>query len=70
MGKNPRASPGDIRDMSLISGSGRFPGAGHDKPLQYSGLESPIDRGAWWATVRSITKSHTQLKQLGTTGAP
>ena len=70
MGKNPRASPGDIRDMSLISGSGRFPGVGHDQPLQDSGLESPIDTGAWWATVHSITKSHAQLKELGTTGAP
>ena len=30
-------------------------------PLQYSGLESPIDRGAWWATVHGVTKSRTQL---------
>ena len=29
-----------------------------------------MDTGAWWATVHSVTKSHTQLKQLSTTGAP
>ena len=34
--------------------------------LQYSCLENPIDRGAWWATVHGIAKSQTQLKQLST----
>ena len=33
-------------------------------PLQYSCLENPMDRGAWWATVPRVAKSHTQLKQL------
>ena len=31
--------------------SGRSPGEGHDNPLQCSCLESPVDRGAWWAMV-------------------
>ena len=33
-------------------------------PLQYSCLEIPMDRGAWWATVHTVTKSQTQLKRL------
>ena len=31
--------------------SGRSPGEGHGNPLQYSCLENPMDRGAWWAMV-------------------
>ena len=31
----------------------------HSNPLQYSGLENPTDRGAWWATIQRITKSRT-----------
>ena len=34
----------------------------HGNPLQYSCLESPMDRGAWWATVHRVTQSWTQLK--------
>ena len=41
------ASAGDIRDLGLISGLGRFPGGGHGNPLQYSCLDNFIDRGAW-----------------------
>ena len=58
--KEPPANTGDIRDADLIPGSGRYPGGGHGNPLQYSCLENPMDRGAWWATV----KSQTRLKQL------
>ena len=47
--KNPAASGGDARDTGLIPGSGRAPGGGNGKPLQYSCLENPRDRGAWWA---------------------
>ena len=36
------------------------------KPLQYSCLENPMDRGAWWAMVQKVAKSQTQLKQLKT----
>ena len=35
------------------------PGGGHGDPLQYSCLESPMDRGAWWATVHSVAESDT-----------
>ena len=55
--KNPPASAGDLRDVGSIPGLGRSPGGGHGNPLQYSYLENPLDRGAWWATVHRITKS-------------
>ena len=50
---------GDIRDAGSILGSGRSPGKGNSNPLQYSCLENPMDRGAWWATVHGVPKSHT-----------
>ena len=62
MVKNPPANAGDMRDMGSIPGSGRSPGGGHDNPLQYSCLENPMDRGAWWATVHRAAKSQIQLK--------
>ena len=45
----------------LIPGSGRSPGGGHSKPVKYSYLENPMDRGAWWATVHRVAKSWTRL---------
>ena len=59
--KNPPANAGDIRDMDLIPGSGRFPGGGNGNPLQYSCLENAMDRGAWWDPVYGAVKSQTQL---------
>ena len=64
--KNLPASAGDVRDMGSIPGLGRSPGGGHGNPLQYSYLENPMDRGVWWATVHTATKSWTWLKRLGT----
>ena len=66
MVKNLPASAGDTGDVGSIPGSRRSPGEGHDNPLQYSCLENPMDRGAWWATVLRVAKSQTQLK--GSTG--
>ena len=63
--KNPPASAGDIRDTGSIPGSGRSLGGGHGNPLQYSCLENPMDRGAFWATVHRITKNQTRMKRLG-----
>ena len=54
--KNLPPNARDIRDEGLIPGSGRSPGKGHGNPLQYSFLENPMDRGAWWATVHGVTK--------------
>ena len=52
--------------MGSIPGLGRSPGGGHGHPLQYSCLENPMNKGAWWATVHRITESWTRLKQLST----
>ena len=52
----------DIRDMGSIPGLERFPGEGNGYPLQYSCLENPMDRGAWWATTHGVTQNWTQLK--------
>ena len=43
--------------MDLIPGLGRFPGEGNENRLQYSGLENPMDRGAWRATVQQVAES-------------
>jgi len=45
--KNPSAKAGDTRVMGSIPESERPAGEGHGKPLQYSFLENPMDRGAW-----------------------
>ena len=64
--KNPPANAWDVRDEGLIPRSRRSPGEGNDNTLQYSCLESPMDRGAWQATIHRVAKSRTQLKQLST----
>ena len=43
MVKNPPANAGDLRGMGSLPGVGRSPGGGHGNPLQYSGLENPIE---------------------------
>ena len=58
--KNPPANAGDIGGAGSIPESGRSPGGGHGNPLQYSFLENPMDRRAWWATVHRVAKSQTQ----------
>ena len=55
--KSPHANAGDIRDSGLIPGSGRFPGGRHGDSLQYSCLENPMDRRAWWATVHGSQRA-------------
>ena len=51
-------------DPGSTPGSGRSPGEGNGTPLQYSSLENPMDRGAWWATVHGVTKSRTRLSDF------
>ena len=51
--KNPPPSAGDVRDVDSLPRSRRSPGREHGNPLQYSCLENPMDRGAWWATVHA-----------------
>ena len=54
MVKDLPVNAGDIRDTGLIPGLRRPPGEGHDNPLQYSSMENPIDRGAWWAMIPRV----------------
>ena len=49
----------DAGDTGLTRGLGRYPGEGNGNPLQYSCLENPTDRGAWWATVHGVTELDT-----------
>ena len=53
-------------DVGLFPVLGRPPGGGHDNPLHYSCLETPMARGAWQATVHGVAKSWRWLKQLST----
>ena len=62
--KNPSANAGDAGDSVSISGSGRSPGGGNDNPFQYSCLENPTDKGAWWATVCGGHKESDMTHQL------
>ena len=57
----PPASAGDMRGSGSVTGPGRSPGGGPGRPLQYSCLENPMDRGAWGATVQRVTQSQTPL---------
>ena len=59
--KNLPTNAGDIRDVGSNPGWRRSPGEGNGNPLQYSRLESPMDRGSWWATVHGVLKSRTRL---------
>ena len=49
--KQTACNAGDTGDAGLSPGLGRSPGGGNGNPLQYSWLDNPKDRGAWWATV-------------------
>ena len=52
-GSDSKESACNAGDPGLISRLGRSPGEGNSNPLQYSYLENPMDRGAWWATGHS-----------------
>ena len=54
-----KESASSVGDPGSIPGSGRFPGEGTDNPPQYSRLENPLDRGAWWAGVHAVAESDT-----------
>ena len=57
--KNPPTNAGDTGDLNSIPGSGTSRGEGNGNPVQYSCLENPIDRGAWWAAVHGVAESDT-----------
>ena len=54
----------NVGDLDSIPGLGRSPGEGNGNLLQYSCLENPMDRGAWWATVHGVAKSWTRLSNF------
>ena len=58
---NLSATAGDIGDVGLVPGLGRYPERWNGNLLQYSCLGNPMDRGAWWATVHGVTKRQIQL---------
>ena len=60
-GSDSKESTCNVGDLGSIPGLGKSPGGGHGNLLQYSCLENPMDRGAWWATVHGVTKSWTRL---------
>ena len=66
MVKNPLAKAGDVGSIPV---SGRSLGGGHGNPLQYSCLENPMDRGAWWAAVYGVAQSRTRLKRLSSSSS-
>ena len=63
-GSEVKASACNAGDLGSIPGLGRSPGEGNGNPLQYSCLENPMDRGAWWAIVHGVTKSWTGLSDF------
>ena len=54
MVKKKKKSACKVGDLGSFPRSGRSPGEGNGYPLHYSGLENPMDRGAWWATVHGV----------------
>ena len=63
-GSEVKASACNVGDLGSIPRSGRSPGERNGNPLQYSCLENPMDRGAWWATVHGVAKSRTRLSDF------
>ena len=63
-GSEVKAPVCSVGDLGSIPGLGRFPGEGNGNPLQYSCLENPMDRGAWWAIVHGVAKSRTRLSDF------
>ena len=63
-GSEDKASACNAGDPGSIPGLGRAPGEGNGKPLQYSCLKNPMDRGAWRATVHGVAKSQTRLSNF------
>ena len=61
LGSDGKESTSKTGDQNSIPGLGRSPEEGNGYPLQYSCLENPMDREAWWATVHGVAQSQTGL---------
>ena len=57
--KNLPSNVGDVGDVGLLPGLGRFPGVGNGNPLQYSCLENSMERGDWQDIVHGVANSQT-----------
>ena len=64
VGSDGKESTFNAGHPGSIPGSGKSPGGGHGKPLEYSCLVNPMDRGAWWTTVHGVAKSQTRLSDF------
>ena len=70
-GSNGKKSACNVGDLDLSPGLGRSPGEGNGYPLQYSGLENSLDRGAWWVTVNGFQRvGHDCVTFTHTYGRP
>ena len=58
---NGKESTCNAGDPGSFPGLGRSLREGNSNPLQYSCLENPMDRGAWWATAHGVTHSRARL---------
>ena len=63
-GSDSKESACDARGLGSVPGLGRSPRGGHGYPLQYSCLENPVDRGAWWATGHEGHKESDTTERL------
>ena len=63
-GSDGKESACNAGDPGSIPGLGKSPGEGNGTPPQYSCLENPMDRGAWWAAVHGVTKTRTWLSDF------
>ena len=53
-----------VKNLHAMQELGRSPGEWNSYPLQYSRLENPVGRGAWWATIHGVAKNRTQLSDF------
>ena len=63
-GSDGKESACNVGDLGSIPGLRRSLGEGNGYPLQFSGLENPMDRGTWRATVHGVAKSWTRLSDF------
>ena len=63
-GSDSKKSACNAGDLGSTPELGRSPGEANSNPLQYSCLENPMDRGAWWTTVHGVAVGHNWATSL------